>query len=65
MFITLRKCGSMSQNFECDTRIAVEDIASYEQPDACYPTDIYLKSGRSFSVQESPTAIDKLIKAAT
>jgi hypothetical protein len=61
-FIKLTKVGSMSRNYEGEVRIAVSEIARYEQPDPCYPTDVYLKGGSSLSVRESPETIDKMLE---
>lgn len=63
-FIRLTKCGPISRRTEAVTRVAVSDISRYEQPDTCYPTDLYLKSGASFCVQESPGVIDSIIEEA-
>lgn len=61
LFIKLTQVGSMSRNYIGEVRIAVADIASYEQPESCYPTEVYLKSRSSLSVQESPSTIDKML----
>ena len=64
-FITLCKVSpTMSRQSLGDVTIAVDSIERFEQPESCYPTDVYLKGGKSFSVNESPVAIQKKIEDA-
>jgi len=60
-FIKLTMVGSMSRDYIGETRIAVDEIARYEQPDTYWPTDVYLKTGKSITVRESPATIDKML----
>lgn len=63
-FITLAKRNVVSGRTEALVTVSVETITRMERDDEYAMTDVYMADGTSFTVQESPAALVRMIRDA-